>query len=115
MRIDRVVIGEIGDWWSIGVLGESTGNCINDIHVLNLRRDLAALTASAPRAAPYVGAPDVQQPVLGMLVNVGERARADDSDGVGIGDAEIAARDSNPVVAGREILGVLGEAIARQQ
>ena len=50
-----------------------------------------------------------------MVVNVGERARADDSDGVGIGDAEIAARDSNAVVAGREILRMLGEAIARQQ
>src|SRR5208282_302246 len=89
--------------------------CINDSHVLDLRRQLAALTASAPRAAPYVGAPDVQQPVLGMLVNVGERARADDSNGVGIGDAEIAARDSNAVVTGREVLRVLREAIARQQ
>src|SRR5208282_6209051 len=89
--------------------------CINDIHVLDLRRELAASTASAPSAAPYVGAPDVQQPVLGMVVNVGERARADDSNGVGIGDAEIASRDSNAVVAGREILRVLREAFAWQQ
>ena len=48
-------------------------------------------------------------------MNIGERASANESDGVGIGDAEIAARRPNTVVAGGEILRMLAEAIARQQ
>ena len=95
--------------------GEFSGDRVDDFHVLNLRRQLTASTASTPRAAPHVSAPDVQQLVLGMLTNVGERALADERDRVGIGDAQVAARDSNAVLAGRKIFGMLGEAIAGQQ
>ena len=97
-----------------GAAGKLAGDCVDDFHVLKLRRKLAALTASAPRAAPHVGAPDVQQLVLGMLTNVGQRARADDSDRVGIGDAKVAGCDSDAVLARRKIFRMRGVPLARQ-
>ena len=48
-------------------------------------------------------------------MHVGERARANESDGIGIRDAEIAARSTDAVVTGREVFGMIGETIARQQ
>ncbi len=115
MRLDGVVIREVGDWRRVGIGSERPGYRVDDIHILNLRRQLAALAASAPRAPPNVRPPDVQQRVFRMVVNVGERALFNESDRVGIGHAQIAARSANAVVAGREIFGMLVKTIARQQ
>ena len=50
-----------------------------------------------------------------MVVNVGERAFFDESNGVRVGHAQIAERGANAIVARREIFGMLVKTIARQQ
>src|SRR4029077_2447416 len=80
-----------------------------------LRRELAALSASAPRATANVCAPDVQQFIFGVFARVGERALADYRERLGIRDAKIAAGYSRAVVGGGKKIGTIVESFAREQ
>src|SRR4029077_4021373 len=96
-------------------VGEFRCDRVDDLHVLELRRTVAALRASAPCASANVGTPDVQQFIFGMLADVCERALADERECVGIRDTKIAGGQSCTVVAGGKKIGGIVESFAREQ
>ena len=112
------MIGEIGDRRRRAGFGAPRrGDRVDHLHILELRRQSSRIAASAPRAFPYVGAPDVEQAgISGYVAHVIQRAvahgrqRARDSKRTGF-----RAPSAAPSAPAGKYSRMIGEALARQQ